>query len=276
VVFKKVMLERWLRSLLGTLGQSADHIFSFFGMLRAELGFYVACLNLRGQLIASGEPVCFPDPLPADTRAFSCRGLYEPCLALASPARVVGNDVAADGKSLVIVTGANQGGKSTFLRSVGLAHLMMQCGMFVAAELFRASVCSALFTHFRREEDPSMRSGRLDEELSRMKRITDRVIPNALVLFNESFSATNELEGAQVANGIVRALVETGSRVFFVTHSYELSHRLYVDCSPAWLFLRAERNIDGTRSYRVVKGEPLRSSFGEDLYRRILGEETTT
>jgi DNA mismatch repair ATPase MutS len=52
---------------------------------------------------------------------------------------VVGNTVDLDGKSLVIVTGANQGGKSTFLRSVGLAQLMMQAGMYVGAESFGPS-----------------------------------------------------------------------------------------------------------------------------------------
>ena len=88
--------------------------------------------------------------------------------------RVVGNDVNADDKDLVIITGANQGGKSTFLRSLGLAQLMMQCGMFVPAESFCANVCDGIFTHYKREEDVTMKSGKLDEELSRMSDIVDR------------------------------------------------------------------------------------------------------
>ena len=66
--------------------------------------------------------------------------LSDVCLALRAENPVVGNDVNADGKSLVIITGANSGGKSTFLRSVGLAQLMMQCGMFVAAVAYRANL----------------------------------------------------------------------------------------------------------------------------------------
>jgi len=62
-----------------------------------------------------------------------------------------------------MTTGANRGGKSTLLRSVGLAQLMMQCGMFVAASWLRSSVCDSVFTHFRREEDAEMKSGKLDE-----------------------------------------------------------------------------------------------------------------
>jgi DNA mismatch repair ATPase MutS len=71
----------------------------------------------------------------------SFRGLSDVCLALNLDRRVVGNDANADKKGLVIVTGANQGSKSTFLRSVGLAQLMMQWGMFVSADYYGSSVC---------------------------------------------------------------------------------------------------------------------------------------
>ena len=96
-----------------------------------RLAFYVACLNLTERLAEQGEPTAFPTPVARGERALSARGLYDVCLALTTGQRVVGNDVDADGKSLVMITGANQGGKSTFLRSVGLAQLMTQCGMFV-------------------------------------------------------------------------------------------------------------------------------------------------
>jgi len=88
---------------------------------------------------------------------------------------VVGNDLNAGYKDIVIITGANTGGKSTFLRSVGLAHLMMQAGMFVSAGSFTSEVCDGIFTHYKREEDASMESGKLDEELSRMSQIVDEV-----------------------------------------------------------------------------------------------------
>ncbi len=53
--------------------------------------------------------------------------------------RIVGNDLDGDKKDLVVITGANQGGKSTFLRSIGLAQLMMQCGMFVPANIIETT-----------------------------------------------------------------------------------------------------------------------------------------
>jgi DNA mismatch repair ATPase MutS len=185
--------------------------------------------------------------------------------------RVVGNDVNADGKTLVIITGANRGGKSTFLRSVGLAQLMLQCGMFVTADALASSLHSGLFTHFKREEDRTMRSGKFDEELVRMSAIADRVRRRAMVLFNESFAATNEQEGSEIARQIVSALRENDVTVFFVSHMYELS-RFFLNDNQT-LFLRADRGEAGTRSFRLQEAKPLPMSFGADLYHRIFESE---
>jgi DNA mismatch repair ATPase MutS len=263
---------RGINLAANALAQSTDHILSFFTMLRCELGFYVGCLNARDQLAQKQEPISFPVPqLPGDPVRLSFQGLYDVCLSLRLAGRAVGNDVAADGKALVIITGANQGGKSTFLRSVGLAQLMMQCGMFVPAESFSGTVCAGLFTHYRREEDSGLESGKLDEELARMSEIAGRITPGSIVLFNESFAATNEREGSEIARQIVRALVQSGVRVFFVTHFFDLAHSLYERGSDGMLFLRAERQADGQRTFRLSEGEPEPTSYGQDLYEHIFG-----
>jgi DNA mismatch repair ATPase MutS len=190
-------------------------------------------------------------------------------LALVVEPKVVGNDLDGDGKLLVIITGANQGGKSTFLRSVGVAQLMMQSGMFVPAKSFCATVCDGLFTHYKREEDTTMKSGKFDEELKRMSEIVDHLTSNALLLFNESFAATNEREGAEIARQIVHALLDKHKKVFFVTHSYEFAHWAHRSGMKGALFLRADRNADGERTFKLREAEPLPTSFGGDLYKRI-------
>ena len=263
--------NRGIALVASALAQSTDHIQDFFSMLRLELGFYVGCLNLHDYLARKGEPACFPVPLASGKPMLSARGLYDVCLSLSVEQNVVGNDISADGKLLVMMTGANRGGKSTLLRAIGLAQLMMQCGMFVPAQSFRANVCDGIFTHFKREEDASMKSGKLDEELSRMSSIVDSLSPNSIVLLNESFASTNEREGSEIARQIVRALVERGVKVFYVTHLFDLAqgfHRAQMDTA---LFLRAERLADGRRTFRLLEGEPLPTSHGGDLYRRIFG-----
>jgi hypothetical protein len=254
------------------LAQSTDRILSFFRMLRMELGFYVGCLNLRDKLTAKGGSVCIPRPVGMDETALSCRGLFDPSLSLTMEGRVVPNDIAAGGKALVMMTGANRGGKSTLLRALGLAQIMMQCGMFVAADSFQASVCAGVYTHFKREEDASMKSGKLDEELARMSAIVDQLLPGCLVLLNESFASTNEREGSEIARQIVRALLEARVRVLYVTHMFDLAHGFYAEHRPGALFLRAERLPNGERTFRLIEGEPLPTSYGKDLYRVVFGK----
>ncbi len=263
--------DRGVNLAANALAQSVDHVLSFFTMLRVEVGFYIACLNLHDRLAAGTELKALPVPVARGELAFAAEELYDVSLALTVDQPVVVNDVNADGRSLVMITGANQGGKSTFLRSVGLAQLMMQAGMFVAAGSLRASVCDGVFTHYKREEDASMQSGKLDEELARMSEIADLIGPTCLLLCNESFAATNEREGSQIARQVIGALVDTGVRVLFVTHLFELADGLHRQGSGSALFLRAPRGEEGARPYTLVEGRPLATSYGEDSYRKVFG-----
>lgn len=261
--------DRGISLVAQALAQAADHVSSFFEMLRTELAFYVGCINLHSKLLQKGGTICNPSPMAPEERRLSFQGLYDVSLALSLDEHVVGNDANADGKDLVIVTGANQGGKSTFLRSIGLAQLMMQCGMFAPAESFCSSVCDCLFTHYKREEDVSMKSGKLDEELSRMSQIVDHITPHAMILFNESFAATNEREGSEIATQILSALLDKPIKMICVTHLYELARGFHDRRLRGILFLRAQRKANGIRTFKLTEGEPLQTSFGEDLYKRI-------
>ena len=271
-----------LNLVANALAQSADHILSFFHALRTELAFYIGCLNLHQHLNKLNKPACFPNPVKCGERKMSFAGLYDVNLAFQSKAdepldqsagkKVVSNNLNADGKVLFIITGANTGGKSTFMRSIGIAQLMMQAGMFVPAELFTAEVHGSIITHFKREEDTAMESGKFDEELSRMNEIVERIKPSSIVLLNESFAATNEREGSEIAKQITLSLVESGIKVIFVTHQYEFARGLYEKKMSNSIFLRAERLDDGTRTFRVLEGEPLQTSYGEDLYEKIFNQ----
>ena len=72
-----------------------------------------------------------------------------------------------------------------------------------------------------------MKSGKLDEELSRFSAIVDQITPDAILLFNESFAATNEREGSEIARQITSALLERRVKIVFVTHLYDFAHSVY-------------------------------------------------
>lgn len=257
---------------VNVLAQATDHVLQFFTSLRDELGFYVGCLNLRDTLAGHGLNVCMP-AIAKGGRRRTYANLYDASLPLIGVKSVVGNDMDYSDKELFIITGANQGGKSTFLRSLGQSQVMLQAGMFVAAASYCGHVASGIFTHFRKEEDAKMDSGKLDEELERMSRIADHVKAGATVMFNESFAATNEREGAEIGRQITQALLDCGVEVFSVTHLYQLSNPFYVKKDPRYVFLRAERLSDGQRSFRLSEGEPQRTGYGDDVYQRVFGNE---
>ncbi|MBN2077310.1 MAG: hypothetical protein JW762_17320 [Dehalococcoidales bacterium] len=264
--------NRGVNSVANAAAQSVEHILNFLLMLRTELAFYLGCINLYKRLDEMGEKTCFPVPVTADKRTMSCEGLYDVSLSLSMGEQVVANDISTDGKNVVIVTGANKGGKTTFLRSIGLSQMMMHCGMFVPASSFSANLCTGLYTHFKRKEDVTMESGKLDDELNRMNQIADHLSANSLVLLNEAFAATNVREGSEIARQIVTALSERRVKVCFVSHLYQFVQDLYEARTDEIIFLRAERKTDGTRTYKLIEGEPLDTGYGLDLYDRIFND----
>ena len=250
------------------LAQATEHIAAFWAMLRAEVGFYVGCLNLHSRASDLGLPLCMP--VVTHEPGFAAQGIYDMCLALHMGTPAVGNDIDTGGTLLTVITGANRGGKSTLLRATGLAQLMAQAGMFAPATHLRTAAGSGVFTHFKREEDPGMEAGKLDEELRRMSDLADLITPRATVLLNESLAATDEREGSAIARHVIDALVDSGVRVFCVTHLYDLAAGLRRD-RPDAVFLRAERGSGGIRPYTVLPGDPLPTSFGEDIFRQVFG-----
>lgn len=132
-----------------------------------------------------------------------------------------------------------------------------------------ANVCQRILTHYKREEDAELKSGKFDEELARVSLIVDNLVPGSLLLFNESFASTNEHEGSEIARQIVTALLDRRIKVVFVTHQYEFAHSLAEPPCPGVLFLRAGREADGSRPFKLTEAAPLRTSYGEDMYREI-------
>lgn len=247
--------------------RAVDHIQSFFRALRTELAFYLGATNLSRHLADVGAPSCFAT---LSERGWSAAEVYDVALALTTGRMPVGNSLDADETDLLVVTGANQGGKTTFLRALAQNQILTQAGMPAGARTLTLTPATVVLTHFEREEDTELEHGRLDDELRRMDDLVSRLTPGALVLLNEPLTSTNEREGSEIARQVLRALREHHVRVVLVTHMYDLAHTLALEKCDGSRFLRAERNDDGTRTFRIVAAPPLTTSFGRDLYNRIL------
>ncbi len=252
---------------------AVQNLLQFFAGLRDEVAFYVGALHLRDALESRAYGYCFPSPVSGGEPSLNAIGLYDPSLALTMHEPVIANDLQAEHKALLVITGANRGGKTTFLRTLGISQLLLQSGLFVPAQHFEGSLCAEVFTHFKQAEDQGMHSGKFDEELTRMRDLIPELQPTAMILFNESFAATNEREGSEIARQICAALMENRIRVIFVTHLYSFAEKWYTQQNPAVLLLRAERGNDGQRSFRIFADKPLSTSFGKDVYNKIFPEK---
>ncbi|MFT3888941.1 MAG: hypothetical protein QM713_12365 [Arachnia sp.] len=262
--------DRSVADVSRAASEAADHVLGFFACLRTELGFLLACLNLDDALRRVGAPICRPNPRATSMAA---TGLYDPCLALRTGRAPTGNDVDLSGGALLVITGANGGGKSTLLRALGTAQLMLQAGLPAPATALAAPPVGRVFTHWAREEDTELVHGKLDEELERMARIVDDIRLGDLLLCNESFSSTNEAEGSEILLGVTRALVLAGVDVRSVTHLYDFARTVSDDPDLGARFLRAERPDPGRRTFRLTPGPPSPTSFGLDLYDDLFGTQ---
>lgn len=197
--------------------------------------------------------------------------LYELSLALQTQSAPVPNSLAAPPYKAIIVTGANQGGKSTFLRSMGIAQVMCQAGMYVPAEKYPLHAYQDIFTHFTRREDAAMNMGKFEEELKRMQDILQGAVRDTLILLNESFATTTEVTAYQIAMDLAHACMEEGITLWMVTHITKFARELYEERRKEVLFLSAGRVAKRETLYKMLEKPPENTSYGMELYEKIIG-----
>lgn len=278
---EKMLEESAVAWLLSAFDDYLEDILSFFSQFSYEASFYLACALLCIRFKEIGLHLCRPK---VSDHLFSYQELYDISLALYFQYRPVANSLKTKENYLFIVTGANQGGKSTWLRSIGAAQVLMQCGMLVPADSYTSGLYSNIFTHFTRQEDIAMNSGRFDEELKRMDQIMESMTEDSMLLMNESFASTTEKEGSLIMKNIVDALYKLKIPVFMVTHLFEFIQEMYqisekeltLKQETAMMFLSAKRTENGTRTFEILPATPSHTSYGIDLFHQFFPEEKIT
>lgn len=288
-------LDRVLRRTVEPVARALQQYVHLHGralaVLEPEIAFYLSGARLIRGMADAGLPMCRAEIAPLEERVCRIEGLYNLNLALrlALVQRdlsgvIVLNDVAfGDQGRIFILTGPNQGGKTTFTQAVGLAQVLFQAGLYVPGHSARISPVDAIFTHFPLEEKPQVDEGRLGEEAQRLSSIFERATRHSLVLLNESLSTTSPGEGIYLAREVVQALRLWGTRAVFVTHLHELAEGIEQmeaaapgDSRIASLVAGVADGADPAaaadggvrRSYRVTPAPPMGLSFARDIAAR--------
>jgi DNA mismatch repair protein MutS len=142
----------------------------------------------------------------------------------ASGSRVVTNDLElGDNERIIVVSGPNQGGKTTFARMFGQLHYLGSLGLPVPGHSAQLLLPDHVFTHFERAELLGDLRGKLEDELVRVHQILAEATDRSVVVMNESFSSTSLADNRFISTRVVEKLTALGSRCVYVTFVDELS-----------------------------------------------------
>ncbi|MBN1699126.1 MAG: hypothetical protein JW881_16525 [Spirochaetales bacterium] len=201
--------------------------------LHDEFIFFLGAVKGIKKLERYGLPMVRPRVLKKEARSLHYEGLYNINLAIQKSddseqsgaiEGIVPNDFEMNETGrIVILTGPNRGGKTTFTQAVGLSQVLMQAGLYVPAQRAEISITDQLLTHFPVKESLSRGTGRFGEEARRLHTIFDTATRFSLILLNESLSSTNAGESIYLAQDIMRVFRMLGTRVIFTTHFHQLA-----------------------------------------------------
>ena len=244
-----------------------------------QLDFYLGAIDMINLCESAGMKMCRP---VISDGATVIKGLFDPIyfreartynLRAKEKDRkpVVLNDISfGKDADFYILTGANNGGKTTFVRAVGICFAMAQAGLYVPAESCTIRPADYIYTHFPKEEQTGINASRFTTEIKQFRTISETITDNSLLFMNESIQSTTPGECVDIAYEMVRIFTSIGVRGIFATHLPELAERID-ELNQSGVRSKLESltvltdEQTGERKYKVVKGKPSRTSHARTI-----------
>lgn len=218
-----------------------------------DVQFYLAYLAYLAPLRDAGLPFCYPEVTRGSKEVFA-RGAFDVVLAAklhAEGQAVVANDLALSGhERVIVVSGPNQGGKTTYARLFGQLHHLACLGCPVPGTSARLWCFDQLFTQFGREEDLANMAGKLEDDLRHVQDMLARATPRSIVVLNEVFASTSLEDALFLGSQVMERLVALDVLAVFVTFLDELAS--FGPTVVSMMSTVAPEN-PGERTYRVVR-----------------------
>lgn len=188
----------------------------------------IAYLDVLSSFAEVGRGNHYVRPEIDDSVSLSIQGGRHPVLELQSADPFVPNDLECDasGDQMLILTGPNMGGKSTYLRQIALIVIMAQMGSFVPAENARIGLVDRIFTRVGASDNLALGRSTFMVEMIETARILNTATPRSLVLLDEVGRGTATFDGLSIAWSVAEYLIREKARkarTLFATHYQELT-----------------------------------------------------
>lgn len=249
--------------------------------LNYQLEFYMGAVRLIQLCNSSGLHMCRPNYLPLSARSCEINGLFDPVyfskcriwnVKNKEKRTVVTNNIKFDDEGrMYILTGANNGGKTTFARAIGICQILAQAGLYVPAQECNISLCDYVFTHFPKEEQLGIDASKFTSEIKDFKIISEKITENSILLMNESIQSTTPNECVQVAKELLNVFCIIGVRGIFVTHLIDIADYIdsinvnkYNNSKISSLVMTVDEST-GQRLYKISKELPNKTSHSINI-----------
>jgi DNA mismatch repair protein MutS len=191
-----------------------------------EIQFYTGYMDYIATFTKAGLTFCYPRVSASHREVYNYDGFD---LALADKlvkdrATPVCNDFYLKGEErIIVVSGPNQGGKTTFARTFGQLHFLASLGLPVPGSRAQLYLPDGVFTHFEKEERMTNLRGKLEDDLVRIHRIVESATRDSVIIINEIFASTSLKDAIFLSKEIARALIELDLLCVWVTFIDEIA-----------------------------------------------------